>query len=561
MGEERAEAMSRPGGQTKVFISYSRKDAAFADRVWDALKERGFLAAIDHDEIFSLEKWWDRLKTLMLQADTVVFVVSPNSIASKVALNEVEFASSMNKRFAPIIWRRVEEDSKVPEKIREYNFIFFDDESQFPSSMDRLVEALNTDIDWLRLHTEYGQAARKWSNEKRPRGLLLRSPSLERAEKWVKSRPSLAPPPTAETHEFIARSRADARARVVRIAVAGIAAVFLSGLAIVYTQYTLDNEAYAEAREINADLGIQPEQALSNRQRNALWRLASASKTVRQKLVSIILDGDDQTVRNFAGLSFIMRALGPLADADQEKFVNAAIAAIQRNRDPQALLALSTGLAAIPVTLTDDRARRALEPILKRIKELWVDNRELIVPLAHAVGALAPKLPPAEAQQALKAVVDEIAPEEPRFDGNNGAMLDALAAALKAIPGELTSERAQKALHPTIELSVLRALAPKLPSSLAQQAAQPLIQKLRNSQNPSQLWDLLRTIGALNVKLDDEQRGWVLDTILPQMAQTTDLESLASVLATIGEGLNAPQAEDVCKTLLEKADVARVSVS
>ena len=72
-------------GQTKVFISYSRKDAAFADRVWDALKERGFLAAIDHDEIFSLEKWWDRLKTLMLQADTVVFVVSPNSIASKVA--------------------------------------------------------------------------------------------------------------------------------------------------------------------------------------------------------------------------------------------------------------------------------------------------------------------------------------------------------------------------------------------------------------------------------------------------------------------------------------------
>ena len=161
MGEERAEAMSRPGGQTKVFISYSRKDAAFADRVWDALKERGFLAAIDHDEIFSLEKWWDRLKTLMLQADTVVFVVSPNSIASKVALNEVEFASSMNKRFAPIIWRRVEEDSKVPEKIREYNFIFFDDESQFPSSMDRLVEALNTDIDWLRLHTEYGQAARK----------------------------------------------------------------------------------------------------------------------------------------------------------------------------------------------------------------------------------------------------------------------------------------------------------------------------------------------------------------------------------------------------------------
>ena len=199
----------------------------------------------------------------------------------------MEFASSMNKRFAPIIWRRVEEDSKVPEKIREYNFIFFDDESQFPSSMDRLVEALNTDIDWLRLHTEYGQAARKWSNEKRPRGLLLRSPSLERAEKWVKSRPSLAPPPTAETHEFIARSRADARARVVRIAVAGIAAVFLSGLAIVYTQYTLDNEAYAEGpRDQRRSPAFSQNKPfpIGNVYR-ALASCLCKHKTVRQKLV------------------------------------------------------------------------------------------------------------------------------------------------------------------------------------------------------------------------------------------------------------------------------------
>lgn len=68
------------------------------------------------------------------------------------------------------------------------------------------------------------------------------------------------------------------------------------------------------------------------------------------------------------------------------------------------------------------------------------------------------------------------------------------------------------------------------------------------------LWDLLRTIGALNVKLDDQQRGWVLDAIRPQMAQTTDSESLANVLTAIGEGLDAPQAEHVCKTLLETDD-------
>lgn len=482
MGEEPkltpSEAMSRAGGQTKVFICYSRKDAAFADRVWAALNQGGFVADIDHDEIFALEKWWDRLKTLIMQADTIVFVVSPNSVISKVARNEVEFAASMNKRFAPIVWRRVEEDSEVPEILQQYNFIFFDDESQFESSMDRLVVALNTDIDWLRLHTEYSQAARKWSHEKRPRGLLLRSPSLERAEKWIESRPPLAPLPTEETHEFIARSRAEVRAQRIRRIIVGIAMVFLVVTGTAYTSYVVDISANAQAQEINAGLGIQPGQALSNRQRNALWRLVSASKTVRQKLVSIIADGGDQTVRNFAGLSFIMRALGPLADADKERFVNAAIAAIQTNRDPQALLAASIGLAAIPVTLTDEQARRALEPTLKRIRALWVDNRDLIVPLAHAVEVLAPALPPAEAQMALNAMVNEVAPEEKRFDGNDDRMLDALAAALKATPGEMTIERARKAvLDPTIPFPELRALAPKLPSSVAQQAAQPLIPK------------------------------------------------------------------------------------
>ena len=174
--------------RARVFISYSRKDMAFADRLEAALKARGFDPLIDRTEIYAFEDWWKRIEALIGRADTVVFVLSPDAIASEVALKEVAHASSLNKRFAPIVCRRAE-DSATPEALRRLNFIFFDDPQRFEASTDKLAEALQTDIGWIRNHTEYGEAARRWSAGGRPSGLLLRSPTLEAAERWIASRP------------------------------------------------------------------------------------------------------------------------------------------------------------------------------------------------------------------------------------------------------------------------------------------------------------------------------------------------------------------------------------
>src|SRR5262249_15167485 len=84
---------------------------------------------------------------------------------------------------------------------------------RFEASADRLAEALQTDIDWIRQHTEFGEAARHWSAAGRPSGLLLRSPALEEAERWIASRPHGAPEPTAETQAFVAESRSGATRR------------------------------------------------------------------------------------------------------------------------------------------------------------------------------------------------------------------------------------------------------------------------------------------------------------------------------------------------------------
>jgi hypothetical protein len=177
MADAAVEQRDQP--RAKVFISYSRKDLAFADQLDAALRARRFELLIDRTDIYALEEWWKRIEALIGQADTVVFVLSPDAVRpGTVALKEVAYAASLNKRFAPIVFRPVE-DNSVPEELAKLNFIFFDDASQFEQSTDKLAEALNTDVGWIRQHTEYGEAERRWSAAGRPGGLLLHSPTLD----------------------------------------------------------------------------------------------------------------------------------------------------------------------------------------------------------------------------------------------------------------------------------------------------------------------------------------------------------------------------------------------
>jgi len=63
-------ANSQQAPKARVFISYSRKDMAVADRLEAALKERGFEPLIDRSEIYAFEDWWKRIEALIAQSDT-----------------------------------------------------------------------------------------------------------------------------------------------------------------------------------------------------------------------------------------------------------------------------------------------------------------------------------------------------------------------------------------------------------------------------------------------------------------------------------------------------------
>lgn len=281
--------------KTKVFISYSRKDMTFADRLDATLKSRGFETLIDRTEIYAFEDWWKRIEALISAADTVVFVLSPDAVRSDVAQKEVAFAATLNKRFAPLFYRRVD-DGAIPETLRRLNFILFDDESRFDESMARLIEALHTDIEWVRKHTQFGEVARQWADSGRPSGLLLRSPTLEQAERWIATRPHAAPEPTDATQALIFESRkaTTRRRNIVTGALSG-------GLALALLLLGASYGAFYNAQQERNDA------------------LIGQSKFLAQSAQAAIADGNATL-----GLLLALRALPENLAAPDRPFVNEA---------------------------------------------------------------------------------------------------------------------------------------------------------------------------------------------------------------------------------------------
>ena len=241
----------------RIFISYSRKDLDFVERLDAALRARQIEPLIDRSDIQAFEPWWARIEALIVQADTIVFVLSPNSTGSDIALREVAFAASLNKRFAPVVARAVD-PAQVPDALARLNFVVFSEASEFDASVDRLVDALNTDISWVRKHTELGEIALRWSAAGRPgsRGLLLRSPLLEEAESWIASRPEGAPVPTEATQALIVWSRSAAtRRRNMLAASLGAGLMIAMGLSLVawwQRGIAVENEAIAREQRDRA---------------------------------------------------------------------------------------------------------------------------------------------------------------------------------------------------------------------------------------------------------------------------------------------------------------------
>ncbi len=170
----------------KVFISYSREDVAFADQLASALRLCGFEPFVDRHSMAGGEVWQRRLGNLIVDADTIVFILSPASASSEVCGWEVDESVRLNKRILPVLCRPLL-GATSPSSLRQLNYIYFYAEPAIPGSgigqgLTDLVTALNTDLGWVREHTRLLQRAQDWAAAGRSPNRMLSGSDIAAAK-------------------------------------------------------------------------------------------------------------------------------------------------------------------------------------------------------------------------------------------------------------------------------------------------------------------------------------------------------------------------------------------
>ncbi len=236
-----------------IFVSYSRRDSDFVKHLHQALTESRYDTWVDWEDIPATAAWWKMIQEGIEAAHTCVFVISPAAVASKVCRQEIDHAAHHNKRLIPIVLQDVD-NAQVHPALGELNWIFFRPQDGFDSAFEKLVKALNTDLDDVRAHARLLVRAVEWDQQKRNSSFLLRGRDLEEAEKWlIRPRDKQQPQPTRLHTEYITTSRRSASSRQ-RVLVGTLSVLLIAAVGM--GVFALGQKAIAEERRRQAEANL-----------------------------------------------------------------------------------------------------------------------------------------------------------------------------------------------------------------------------------------------------------------------------------------------------------------
>jgi WD40 repeat protein len=225
-----------------IFISYARENKDFVHRLDESLKSRSREAWVDWEGIRPTEEFMQAIYAAIEAADTFVFVLTPDSLASVPCGHEIAHAVAHNKRMVPIVAQDVNADT-VPEALAKLNWIFCRDSDDFEKAIDTLISALDTDLKWVHAHTRLLTRAIEWNANGKNNSFVLRGDDLRSAERWLAEAGAQKErrPTTLQTEYIIASRKAAARRQRITLGAVSfgfVVAVVLAVLAFLARQDT-----------------------------------------------------------------------------------------------------------------------------------------------------------------------------------------------------------------------------------------------------------------------------------------------------------------------------------
>ncbi len=268
-----------------TFVSYSRKDTEFTRQIVDAIKAKGLNAWVDWEGIPPTVDWMEQINKGIAEADTFLFLLSPDSSASKVCGDELEYASKNGKRIIPIVVRDVKPED-APVQTRHLNWIFFrKDKENFDEAIDKLITAINTDYVWVQAHRRLQVKALEWEKHNKESGYLLRGLDLQDAEAQHALNSSKEPIPTdlQRGYVFASRKAVDRQRRILTIT-SIVVAIALLGLGIFASFKAVEATRQAGIAKANAEEALA-QKAEAEKQRTEAENQRNEAETQRQLAV------------------------------------------------------------------------------------------------------------------------------------------------------------------------------------------------------------------------------------------------------------------------------------
>lgn len=122
----------------KVFLSYSRNDSDFVLKLAGSLREKGVDIWLDQTDIPVGNRWDVEIEKALENCNTILVVLSPDSVNSQNVLDEVSYALEEGKRIIPVLYKK----SAIPFRLRRFQYTDFT--IDFDQAISRLLD--NFDI-------------------------------------------------------------------------------------------------------------------------------------------------------------------------------------------------------------------------------------------------------------------------------------------------------------------------------------------------------------------------------------------------------------------------------
>jgi hypothetical protein len=120
----------------RLFVSYSRDDSAFAERLATDLRARGVNVWFDRLDIPTGAPWDIEVEAGLRASQGTLVVLSPTSVASKNVMDEVSFALSEGKRILPVLYQ----PCAIPLRLARLQYVDFT--LGYDEGLRRLVQDL-----------------------------------------------------------------------------------------------------------------------------------------------------------------------------------------------------------------------------------------------------------------------------------------------------------------------------------------------------------------------------------------------------------------------------------